>query len=223
MAKPKKQTGTPVSGTTDQSAGKPLNLVAGQIRGQRSSLGDPFGLDRFNALAERSRLRKALALQTPPTVSEPAEILVANFIERLKKHLGTLDDPEQRDVLMGDVLTRLLDLRAEFSSLPQPLPDTAPELWAEREGRKENPVAFIRRVYAPWLGRGLKRPDISRLDPPLYNALNVWCHRNPDDTLPELITLSQHIDKMVEDLSDRYSEEELRKLGLALQMRTRKR
>ena len=28
------------------------------------------------------------------------------------------------------------------------LPDAAPELWSGREGRKENPVAFIQRVYA---------------------------------------------------------------------------
>jgi hypothetical protein len=70
---------------------------------------------------------------------------------------------------------------------PDPcLPGEAPERWSERDGRKENPIAFIRRVYAPWLNRGLTRAHLLAIDRPLYTALAVWMHRHPDEEFPEL-------------------------------------
>lgn len=144
------------------------------------------------------------------------------LIARLKTHVGIVTKPARLSSTQIAGLLRELAATYEDAEQPPPLPDKAPELWSEREGRSENPVAFIRRVYAPWLGRGLIRPHVKALDPALYNAFNVWCHRNPDEALPELLTLSARIDEMVEDLSGRYDPEDLRKLGLALQMRHRK-
>ncbi len=66
------------------------------------------------------------------------------------------------------------------------LPASAPELWTERRGTKENPVTFVRRVYADWLGKGLKRSHLLSLDKPLYTALGVWLHRHPEEGFPEL-------------------------------------
>ena len=65
-------------------------------------------------------------------------------------------------------------------------PDKAPELWSERKGTRENPVTFIRRVYASWLGRGLRRSHLLSLDRALYTSLGVWLHRHPDTGFPEL-------------------------------------
>ncbi len=144
------------------------------------------------------------------------------LMARLKIHVATVTRPARLSSSQTAALLRELAATYEDREQAPPLPEKAPELWSEREGRNENPVAFIRRVYAPWLGRGLIRPHVKALDPALYNAFNVWCHRNPDDTLPELLTLSARIDEMVEDLSGRYDPEDLRKLGLALQMRHRK-
>jgi hypothetical protein len=71
---------------------------------------------------------------------------------------------------------------------PEPdIPDSAPERWSRREGRKENPITFIRRVYAPWLGRGFTRAHLLTLDRALYSALAVWMHRHPEAEFPELI------------------------------------
>lgn len=67
------------------------------------------------------------------------------------------------------------------------LPARAPEEWSKRKGRKENPVAFIERVYATWLHRGLTRSHLLALDRPLYTALGVWLHRHPDTELPALL------------------------------------
>lgn len=77
---------------------------------------------------------------------------------------------------------------------PEPdLPEKAPELWSRREGRKENPVAFIRRVYAPWLDRGFTRAHLLALDRPLYSALAVWLHRHPETEFPEFITPTDEV------------------------------
>lgn len=68
-----------------------------------------------------------------------------------------------------------------FSSpLAETLPTDAPELFKERKNRKESPVEFILRVYKLWLGKGLMRPHIKNLDPPLYNSLYQWLNRNPE-------------------------------------------
>lgn len=212
------------------------------IYGNRSRKPDP-GIDE--ALSNVERILESTALDTVKSKSDH-ESEADKHIE-LRSALRRAE--EQSITSSGKLFARLCDLFVDYAeqhdlgvksqvlfaekcaayaralvaqlSVPS-IPDNAPELWSERNGRTENPAAFIRRVYGTWLSNGLIRPHIKELDPPLYNALGVWCHRNPDDTLPELPTLSEHIDGIIDDLSDLYSEEELRKLGLALQMRHRK-
>lgn len=118
------------------------------------------------------------------------------------------------------------DLREiyEHSATPRDaleLPTTAPELWSARAGRKENPIVFIRRVYGSWLGQGLTRAHIRRLDLPLYRALSVWLTRHRGASMPELPSRSEAIDRTIETLAEDISPEQLRRLGLALQSRRR--
>jgi hypothetical protein len=97
-------------------------------------------------------------------------------IER-KHNLELRQRIDLREALMFEAMRHV--------GLPE-LPKTAPERWSEREGRKENPVVFIRRVYDRWLGRNLRRSHLLELDPSLYQALAMWMRRHPEDTLPEL-------------------------------------
>jgi len=92
---------------------------------------------------------------------------------------------------------RLAMRRALFDTLGQVelvresranLPARPPEEWSQRKGRKENPIAFIERVYGEWLDRGLTRSHLLALDRPLYTALGVWLHRHPDADLPGLLS-----------------------------------
>jgi hypothetical protein len=71
------------------------------------------------------------------------------------------------------------------ASSGKPLPDVAPEPWATRKNRRcESPSAFARRVYADWIGHGLTREDILRLDRPLYMAMAKALERKgPEDQL----------------------------------------
>jgi hypothetical protein len=67
-----------------------------------------------------------------------------------------------------------------------PLPEAAPEQWSHRHGRKENPPAFIRRVYGQYLHGAFTRAMLRQMDLPLYQALAIWERRHPDDPLSEL-------------------------------------
>lgn len=106
---------------------------------------------------------------------------------------------------------------------PLRLPKTPPETWLDRDkDDMESPAEFTRRVYGRWIGRGLQRRDISRLDPPLYRALAVWVHRHPEDDVSELVANTDNVDAQVAKLADHMTPEELRRLGLALQSRYRR-
>ncbi len=101
-----------------------------------------------------------------------------------------------------------------------PLPDTAPEIWAERDRtQRQNPAQFVRRVYAQWIGRGLTRQKLGRLDSTAYKALAVWEHRHPEDRIIELPGITEVLDRRIAALSSEFSPEELRILGVTLQSR----
>ncbi|WP_155988070.1 hypothetical protein [Brevundimonas sp. EAKA] len=80
------------------------------------------------------------------------------------------------------------------------LPDVAPALWAKDKRAGETPPDFIRRVYEPWIGKGLVRPHIKRLDIQLYVALTNWLRKNdmPDDL--NLPTLKEANDRLAAQL-----------------------
>ena len=81
-----------------------------------------------------------------------------------------------------------------------PLPERAPALWAEAKEPGDTPPAFIQRHYEPWLGQGLTRAVVRRLDPQLYMALSNWLRKND---LPEgfdLPTVKEENDRQVESV-----------------------
>jgi hypothetical protein len=100
---------------------------------------------------------------------------------------------ESRIALRQALAQHASDFLATGGAAEPDLPSKPPERWSRREGRKENPVAFIRRVYAPWLNRGFTRSHLLALDRSLYSALGVWLHRHPDVEFPELITPAEDL------------------------------
>lgn len=98
----------------------------------------------------------------------------------------------------GAWVERIEEERTASLQAPPPLPEKAPALWATDKQKGDTPVTFIQRHYAPWLGKGLSRPDIRQLDPQLYMALANWLRGNP---LPEgfdLPTKKQVTDSIAE-------------------------
>lgn len=105
------------------------------------------------------------------------------------------------------------------------LPDVAPALWAKDKRAGETPPDFIRRVYEPWIGKGLARSDLRGLDPQLYMALANWLRKNEMPGDIDLPTVKQVNDRWVEKITgsgtDRsaVNAQEIIRLGTVLKTR----
>lgn len=85
----------------------------------------------------------------------------------------------------------------------QNLPTVAPALWEERtSGREVSPADFIREHYAPWLGNGLTRAHIGKLDEKLYTAYAQQIRRNPDQAVQRLISQEHKASGSAEEILD---------------------
>ena len=62
------------------------------------------------------------------------------------------------------------------------LPSAAPETYQGLAG-PETPPEFVQRVYGPWLGHGLTRAHIRKLDWTHYQAIMNWLSR-PQNSWP---------------------------------------
>jgi len=103
------------------------------------------------------------------------------------------------------------------------MPSQAPELWTNDKRSGETPPAFVLRHYEPWLGKGLTRASIRKLDPGLYKAIDNWSRKNawPEDV--DLPTLAEQNNRWIERVSQQEapipSLKEARRLESALQRR----
>lgn len=175
--------------------------------------------DRQRLVVEGGLGRTKDSADTEPAAGSPADD-AATLVAELTR------TPTTDRVRMRAILQRLLAIYPPEQTPPAPaLPDKAPELWVERDlNRRENAPQFIRRVYGGWLGKGLARKDISRLDGDLYKALSVWLSRHKDDEIAQLLpSQSDRLDELIERLGNEYSIEDLRRLGYAIDSRLRRR
>ena len=100
----------------------------------------------------------------------------------------------------------ILDLFPELAKAQEiprvTAPETPPAIWPDDriaiKGVLENPPDFIKRNYAPWLGKGLTRADVRRLDKPLSTALDNWLRRNPMPDDLDLPTLKEQNSRWIE-------------------------
>lgn len=115
------------------------------------------------------------------------------------------------------------------AELPAPsatveLPSKAPEIYQGLRG-PETPPAFVQRVYGEWLGHGLTRAHIRKLDPVLYTAMNNWL-KKPDCEWPaevDLPTLKEQNTRDIQALREgapvNVTLQEMRRLQGAIQRR----
>ena len=121
--------------------------------------------------------------------AEPEKSADSGLLPAIREAIGALTRIETRFGMTRDDRIRFRHALFSDALRRQHVPDmptNAPELWSDRRGMRENPVEFVRRVYAPWLGQGLRRSHLLALDKQLYTALGVWLHRHPDIGFPEL-------------------------------------
>jgi hypothetical protein len=164
--------------------------------------------------------RRAARAERGRAANEQADLELLRQIRDVTQKLNALEQQVMsRSAAVRDTLT------------PRPPPQNPSDhdlrsvpLWSERENNNSlNPVAFIRSHYAPWIGKGLTRAHIRRRDMPLYRAFAVWVHRHPEDDIEELPRRSSTVDQTLDRLARDIDPEDIRKLGLALQSRRRRR
>lgn len=229
-AAPSKET-APASTLTGLAGHSPTAKRVGPQVHQIGSINQPSRQERI--LPDGSKIR---------TVSDP--------LDRIRRALGQLPPQHRLDEEQAAAVTQAVaenlawlfgphadarptqnnDDHASASAKPEDstplaLPQTAPEFWKARDlNLRENAPQFIRRVYAQWLGRGLERKDIARLDQDLYKALSVWLSRHPEDPIvADLPPQREKLDELIDELSAKYPLEDLRKLGHAIDARLRRR
>lgn len=137
------------------------------------------------------------------------ENIEARAIE-LAGDLRTIPESERKRIF--SLLAQELGLSATFKQASakakaSKFPDQAPELWADRpKGTRESPADFIIRVYGRWIKKGFARPDLRRLDAPLYQAFAKWIERHPAPAKLETFsqeTRSSRVDRELEELNIR--------------------
>lgn len=105
----------------------------------------------------------------------------AEIQNKIKHNVDRLSETDLKDV--WDIIVRKLDYDVG-AALP-PLPEKAPALWSERTtGRDVRPSDFIQEHYGKWIGKGLAREHLMRLDRALYNSYAKQIEREPDRKLP---------------------------------------
>jgi hypothetical protein len=98
-----------------------------------------------------------------------------------------------------ETFPELLKIQApERVTLPSEPPAHWPEDRIAVKGVLETPPDFMRRNYAQWLGKGLTRADIRRLDKPLSTALDNWLRRNPMPDDLDLPTLKEQNSRWID-------------------------
>lgn len=134
----------------------------------------------------RGALLEVFARHIPdPTKCESLAEVVAEMVQAVKAGADPASIFRQTDVV-------------QRSKNKTDFPAKAPQLWSDRPNKRgENPAAFIRRVYAPWL-ETMSRVDLFGVDRALYNAYASWIRpeRHPEDDLK----LPTRSDKITADL-----------------------
>jgi|SRR5581483_4254801 len=175
-----------------------------------------------------TRPAQRTAAGVTPTRADELDAIVTDLVLRMTPVLMDADlTPSERNLVFKALFARLTpgaDPRAgSITELTtSPLPSRAPENWRDRDpAGGESPAAFTRRVYAPWIGRGLTRPMLYSLDPALYKALSVWEVRHPAERIAELATRSEVIDAELAQVLPNISPDDLSRLASALRKRNR--
>lgn len=105
---------------------------------------------------------------------------------------------EHPEKTVTQCVAALMPELARLSEPPVLFPKKAPALWAKDKQPNDTPPDFIKRHYAPWLGKGLGRAQINNLDPRLYMALSNWLRNNDLPTDLDLPTIKEQNDRTIE-------------------------
>ncbi|MEP1964460.1 hypothetical protein [Tateyamaria sp.] len=131
------------------------------------------------------------------------------LVKRFTKEIRSLDmTPKEQAAfyrMLGERLSLSHHLRPESVAavMDKPkLPETAPELFAQRVDSREKIIPFLQRVYGSWLGRGFTRNHLSDLDKQAYVAFKNHLYYHGDTGGLNFPTIDEQIDHDFERLTE---------------------
>lgn len=131
------------------------------------------------------------------------------LVKRFTKEITSLDvTPDELATfyrMLGERLNLSHHLRPQCVAavMDKPkLPETAPELFAQRTNAREKIIPFLRRAYKPWLGHGFTRNHLNTLDPQAYVAFKNHLYYHGDAGNFDFPTIDEQIDRDFERLMD---------------------
>jgi hypothetical protein len=183
-------------------------LVAKQRRTAKKSGARDVGHsihDESDASAAESSLRNSIS----KLVASYRATAVERF-ERLAREVEAEPAiPHQEKV--AALYEAIESLFTSVDHLSRSAPDKAPELWRSRADKSEKIFSFIRRVYAPYIGR-IRRSDLRRLDFSLYKSLYYKRHKSEYEAESDLELLSarEANDRLLSQLNGEVSLSDIR-------------
>jgi len=167
-----------------------------RIVGVSSENIDEFFKIYYDGLAELKTRRLELLKLIDPKHPELYDEVTAFKDELLKIRELALSLPEDRYLAeASSILEEIRKLAASPDAAGPQLPDIAPALWKDARLDGEAPPDFIKRVYEPWLGHGLGRNHVRKLDHSLSVALDNWLRKNAMPADLDLPTLKEQNDR----------------------------
>jgi hypothetical protein len=183
------------------------------------------GVKTLGSNVKRHRKQSSDISGTRPDASESGSS--TSRIDKIARLLSDLADLMRQEDLGKESLHHLrqLQMRIRFAKESParatdpgpPLPTVAPTLWIGRANKTESPLDFIAREYAAWIGKGLSRAHLRRLDMTLYDALKHWLREHQMPRGFDLPTKSELIDRTLarnNRLSIEHTPEQKEKLRL---------
>lgn len=133
---------------------------------------DSFGVSPYPEFDNSEEIEYDIHIVSSPTSAKEEILTKRNIREEFHAYIDSIDDD-----FLPEAFKAAKD--SEFA-----LPQTAPVLWEDRDrNKREKCIDFVRNTYGKWLGLGLRRADLQKLDPSLYRTLSTFYSRNgiPDD------------------------------------------
>lgn len=185
MARPKKE--NTIADVADKMSPLGLPRASKRLKLDRK-IGEKFENIPKDEYNEEVGLK---GVHNPPLKDLLSNYRPEEFLRYIAENAGAKDRKRAAEGLMKSEPNLFAAFQRSKAKAPpsadENLPLVAPALWEERTtGREVSPADFIRMHYAPWLGNGITRAHIGKLDEKLYVAYARQISRTPEKALGEL-------------------------------------
>jgi len=141
--------------------------LSGNLNDRLDKFFDGFGIPS-KKFEKNKQKRYTYPLVDPQEGSNEGELTETD----IRKKLNDLIDSTDESLLEAA-------FKAVQSVVGEATPSVAPMLWKDRDrSKKMKCTDFVLDVYKPWIGKGLRRHHLKKIDTQLYQTLGAFFARN---------------------------------------------